>query len=75
MTTITVLLIMDCFNTAMKIRCKHCGEFFCPSDESVDLISERDISTDVNICDYCCDMLEHFRDALSEMHSDAYSGL
>ena len=28
----------------MKIRCKHCGEFFCPSDESVDLISEGGIS-------------------------------
>lgn len=36
----------------MKIRCKHCGEFFCPSDESVDLISEGYISYEnVNICD------------------------
>ena len=47
----------------MKIRCKHCGEFFCPSDESVDLISEGYISSDsVNICDDCWDMLEHLQD-------------
>jgi hypothetical protein len=60
----------------MKIRCKHCGEFFCPSDESVDLISEGYISSDsVNICDDCWDMLERFQDDLSEMHSDADPGM
>ena len=46
----------------MKIRCRHCGEFFCPSDETVDLISEGYISSDsVNTCDDCWDMLKHFR--------------
>ena len=61
----------------MKIRCKHCGEYFCPSDESVDLISEGFISPDsVNICDDCWDMIEYLReDNFSEMHSDADPGL
>ena len=60
----------------MKIRCRHCGELFCPSDESVDLISEGYISSDnVNICDDCWDMLEHIQDDMSEMYSDADPGL
>lgn len=60
----------------MKIRCKHCGEYFCPRDESVDLISEGYISTDnVNICDDCWDMLEHMQDDFIEQHSDADMGL
>jgi hypothetical protein len=60
----------------MKIRCIQCGEFFCPSDERVDLISEGYISSDsVNICDDCWDMLEHFQDDISDMYSDSGSGL
>lgn len=60
----------------MKIRCNHCGEYFCPSDESVELISEGFISSDnVNICDDCWDMLEHIQDDFSEMDSDADPGL
>jgi len=60
----------------MKIRCKHCGEFFCPSDESVDLISEGYISSDtVNICDDCWDLINHLQDDNSELHSDADMGL
>jgi hypothetical protein len=60
----------------MKIRCKHCGEFFCPSDESVDLISEGYISSDnVNICDDCWDMINQTPDDLMEMFSDADPGL
>lgn len=60
----------------MKIRCRHCGEFFCPSDESVDLISEGFISPDnVNICDDCWDMFEHLQDDNSEIFSDADVGL
>lgn len=60
----------------MKIRCNHCGEFFYPSDESVDLISEGYISSDsVNICDNCWDMLEYFQDDISDMYSDADPGL
>ena len=60
----------------MKIRCKHCGEFFCPSDENVDLISEGYISSDnVNICDDCWDLIENSQEDISEMHSDADIGL
>jgi flagellar basal body rod protein FlgC len=60
----------------MKIRCKHCGEFFYPSDESVDLISEGYISSDnVNICDECWDMINHPQDDISDMFSDADPGL
>ena len=56
----------------MKIRCKHCGEYFIPSDEYVDLISEGYISSDsVNICDDCWDLIEHQPDDLSELYSDA----
>ena len=59
----------------MRIRCKHCGEFFCPSDESVELISEGYISRDnVNIYDDCWDMIEHLQDDISGMHSDADLG-
>jgi hypothetical protein len=60
----------------MKIRCIHCGEYFCPSDESVDLISEVYISSNnVNICDDCWDMIEHLQDDMTEMYSDADPGL
>lgn len=60
----------------MKIRCKHCGELFCPSDEAVDLISEGSISSDTsNICDGCWDMLEHLQDDISEVYSDVDMGL
>ena len=60
----------------MKIRCKHCGEFFCPSDESVDLISEGYISSDtVNICDDCWEMINQPPDDLVDIYSDADPGL
>ena len=60
----------------MKIRCKHCGEFFYPDDEAIDLISEGYISSDtVNICDDCWDMLEHLQDDISDLQSDADVGL
>jgi len=60
----------------MKIRCKYCGEYFCPSDESVDLISGGFLSPDsVNICDDCWDLIEHLQDDISEVYSDADSGL
>ena len=60
----------------MKIRCKYCGEFFCPSDESVDLISEGYISSDnVNICDECWDMINHIYYGYEEMISDADPGI
>jgi len=60
----------------MKIKCRHCGEYFCPNDESVDLISEGYISSDsVNICDDCWDLIEHLQEDMSEMQSDADMGL
>jgi hypothetical protein len=60
----------------MKIRCRHCGEYFCPSDECVDLIAEGYIFSDsVNICDDCWDLIEHPPDDISELYSDAYPGL
>jgi len=60
----------------MNIKCKHCGEYFCPSDECVDLISEGYISSDsVNICDDCWDLIDNLQDDISEMHSDADMGL
>ena len=60
----------------MKIRCKHCGEFFCPCDESVDLISEGYIdSNQVNTCDDCFEMLRNPGFDESEMISDADPGL
>jgi hypothetical protein len=60
----------------MKIRCIHCGEFFCPSDERVDLISEGNISSDnVNICDECWEMINQPPEDFSEMYSDADPGL
>ena len=56
----------------MKIRCKHCGEYFCPSDESVDLISEGYISSEsINICDDCWDMIEHSKYDQIDTYSDA----
>ena len=60
----------------MKIRCKVCGEFFCPSDESVELMSEGYISSDnVNICDDCWDKINQPPDDFSDMFSDADPGL
>jgi len=60
----------------MKIRCKHCCEFFCPSDESVDLISEGYINSDnVNICDDCWEMINQLPDDFADMYSDADPGL
>jgi hypothetical protein len=60
----------------MKIRCIHCGEFFSPSDESVDLISEGYISSDnVNICDDCWDMINQPPADFLDVHSDADPGL
>ena len=60
----------------MKIRCRQCGEFFCPVDETLDLLSEGYISSDtINFCDDCWDMLEHAQDDISELPSDADMGL
>jgi hypothetical protein len=60
----------------MEIRCKHCGEYFCPCDETLDLIAEGYISsTSANICDDCWDMLQLSEVDNSESLSDADPGL
>jgi hypothetical protein len=61
----------------MKIRCKVCGEYFYPDDETLALMSDGYISTsDVNTCDECWEILNHSNsDDLSDMISDADSGL
>jgi hypothetical protein len=61
----------------MKIRCKLCGEYFFPDDETLELMSDGYIlSGDVNTCDDCWDMLNHSNsDDLSDMISDADPGL
>jgi hypothetical protein len=61
----------------MKIRCKVCGEYFYPDEETLALMSDGYISTgDINTCDDCWDMLNHsFNDDLSDMISDADPGL
>jgi hypothetical protein len=62
----------------MKIRCKVCGDYFYPDDETLELISEGYLITgDVNTCDDCWDMLNHSNsdDDLADMISDADPGL
>ena len=59
----------------MNIRCIHCGEFFVPCDETLDLISEGFISSDsVNCCDDCWDMIEMAQTEF-DTFSDADPGL
>ena len=60
----------------MEIRCRHCGEYFCPCDDTLDLIAEGSITCDsVNICDNCWDSLELYEFDNSESFSDADPGL
>jgi hypothetical protein len=61
----------------MKIRCKVCGEYFYPDDETLALMSDGYILTgDVNTCDECWDMLNNlYPDDTEGMISDADPGL
>ena len=60
----------------MKIRCKLCGDYFFPDEKTLALMSDGYLlSTDVNTCDDCWDMLNHPYDDLSDMISDADPGL
>ena len=60
----------------MKIRCKVCGEYFYPDEETLALISDGYlISGDVNTCDDCWDMLKQPPDDFMDMYSDADPGL
>jgi hypothetical protein len=60
----------------MKIRCKVCGEFFSPDNETVELVSDGYIdSASIDTCDDCWEMLNHLYDDTEEMISDADPGL
>lgn len=60
----------------MKIRCKHCGEFFYPDDETQELLFSGYIeSYSVKTCNDCWYLLEHSQKDMSEMISDADMGL
>ena len=56
----------------MNIKCRICSEFFCPSEDSLDLIIEGfNSSESVNICDDCHDLMELTEHDLSESFSDS----
>jgi hypothetical protein len=60
----------------MEIRCKHCHEFFQPSDESLEMIAGEYITSDsLNTCDSCWDLQQLSDFDLSESFSDADPGL
>jgi hypothetical protein len=60
----------------MEIRCKVCGDYFFPDDETLAFMSDEYLSSgDINTCDECRDMLNHQYDDLSDMISDADPGL
>ncbi len=60
----------------MNIRCVHCGEYFCPCDETLDLIAEGYIYSDsVNCCDDCWNMIQLSEYDLLDSFSDADPGL
>jgi len=60
----------------MGIRCRCCGEYFCPCDDTLDLIAEGYISpASVNTCDDCWDLQQLSEFDLSESLSDADPGL
>ena len=61
----------------MKIRCKVCGKFFNPDDETLALTSDGYLTTvDVNTCDESWDMLNSsFYGDTEGMISDADPGL
>jgi hypothetical protein len=56
----------------MEIKFRFCGEYFCPSNETIDMIAEGYISHDsVNTCDDSWDMIQLPEFDLSESYSDA----
>jgi hypothetical protein len=61
----------------MKIKCKLCGEYFYPDEETVTLMIDGYLSSsDVNTCDECWDMLNSsFNNDTEGMISDADPGL
>jgi hypothetical protein len=61
----------------MKIRCKVCGEYFFPDNETLALMSDGYLSPgEINTCDDCWGMLnEAYMDDTEGMISDADPGL
>jgi hypothetical protein len=60
----------------MKIRCKICGEYFHPDEETLTLMSDRYLATgDVNTCDECWEMLRDSQNDTEGMISEADHGL
>jgi hypothetical protein len=60
----------------MKIRCIHCGEYFFPDEETLELISDGYISSStVHTCDECWDMINQPPNDIMDMISDADPGL
>jgi hypothetical protein len=60
----------------MKIRCIHCGEYFFPVEETLELISDGYISSiTINTCDECWDLINHSPNDLMDIYSDADPGL
>jgi RNase P subunit RPR2 len=60
----------------MRIRCKHCGEYFCPGEDTQDLLEGGYIdSSTVNTCDECWDLISTSQYDLIETYSDAEPGL
>ena len=60
----------------MNLKCRCCKEYFCPCDETLDLIAEGYISSDsVNTCDDCWDLQQLSEFDLEESFSDADPGL
>ncbi len=55
----------------MKIICIHCGEYFIPSEEAVELMEEGYINPDsINTCDDCYEMLKYSKYFQIEALSD-----
>ncbi|TFH46541.1 MAG: hypothetical protein E4G94_02195 [ANME-2 cluster archaeon] len=60
----------------MKIRCKICGDYFCPDDETMALMSDGYMDkSDVNTCDECWEMVRDSYDDTEGMISEADPGL
>jgi hypothetical protein len=56
----------------MKIRCKVCGEFFNPNEETMELMTDGYLTAcDVNTCDECFEMLRDLQNDTEGMISDA----
>ena len=59
----------------MEIKCRCCGEYFSPSNESLDMLIEGFIcSESINTCNECWDLLQISEYDYSDF-SDAEPGL